>query len=64
MTSKLTDFFNLHFRQALLDKYLACNYFEDVQCNCVKFNGELPGCVNGYNTVLSTRVAVRADMDS
>jgi len=64
MTSKLTDFFNLYFRQAVLDKYLACDYFEDIQCNCVKYNLELPCCVNRHNPVLNSRVAVGADMNN
>ena len=64
MTDKLICFFNQHFRQALLDKYLACDFFDDIHCKCVKFNTELPGCVNRFNHVLKTQFVVRADVDS
>ena len=44
MLSQLSHFFNNYFRQALLDKFVAKNYFSDVLCNCVRFN-DVPGCM-------------------
>ena len=36
MTDKLADFFHRFFRWALIDKYLAANYFDRVLCRCHK----------------------------
>jgi len=44
MLHKLTQFFNNYFRHALLDKFVAKNYFTDILCNCIRFN-DVPGCM-------------------
>lgn len=44
MLHKLSHFFNSYFRQALLDKFVAKNYFSDIFCKCICFNGDVPGC--------------------
>lgn len=45
MFKKLKTFFQLHFRQAILDKYMANDYFTHISCPCniSKFN-DVPGC--------------------
>ena len=38
MVTNLQDFFNSAFRPALLGKYFAHDYFDNIVCKCTRFN--------------------------
>jgi hypothetical protein len=58
VVQKLNDFFGNYFRQALLEKFVARNYFEEICCDCVKFNDVIQGCSARPIFVIAQRILV------